>query len=39
MLVSFGKTGDTFNLEITNGEAISTDRLLIATGGYPKAKF
>jgi predicted Rossmann fold flavoprotein len=35
---SFAKTGDTFNLEITNGEAISTDRLLIATGGYPKAE-
>lgn len=35
---SFEKTGDIFNLEITNAEPISTDRLLIATGGYPKAE-
>lgn len=37
-VASFEKTGDTFNLEIANGEAIPTDRLLIATGGYPRAE-
>lgn len=35
---SFEKAGDTFHLEINNGEPILTDRLLIATGGYPRAE-
>ncbi|GGM80609.1 carbon dioxide concentrating mechanism protein CcmK [Dyadobacter beijingensis] len=35
---AFVKNGGQFQLEILNGEPITTDRLLIATGGYPKAE-
>lgn len=33
---AFTKTGDQFLLQIQNGEPMRTDRLLIATGGYPR---
>jgi len=35
---SFEKTDDAFHVKIINGEPILTDRLLIATGGYPRAE-
>ncbi len=35
-VVSFEKTGDQFILEIHNSPPIITDRLVIATGGFPK---
>lgn len=35
---SFEKTDDAFHVKIINGEPVLTDRLLIATGGYPRAE-
>ncbi len=35
-VVSFEKTGDQFRLEIHNSPPVITDRLVIATGGFPK---
>lgn len=35
---SFEKTGDKFHLQVTNSEPVTADRLLIATGGYPRAE-
>ena len=35
-VTSFSKTGDSFSVLLDNGQTLSADRIVIATGGYPK---
>jgi len=35
-VISFSKQGTSFSLSLDNGETLTADRILVATGGYPK---